>query len=92
MIKLKAGGSGIVPGERGVPPMENPITTTKRNRRKNATSTTERLMEAAGRARAEARDLPPGPAQRELLRRAREAETTAHLNDWLTSPGLQAPR
>ena len=72
--------------------MESPITIVKRNRRKNATSTTERLMECAAQARAEAATLPPGPARRELLRRAREAETTAHLNDWLTSPGLQTPK
>ena len=72
--------------------MESPITTTKRNRRKNTTSTTERLMEAALLARTKAATLTPGPAQRELLRRAREAETTANLNDWLTSPGLQPPK
>ena len=36
--------------------------------------------------------LPPGPEQRELLRQARETKTTAMLNDWLTSPGLQTPK
>lgn len=72
--------------------MDIPITTAKRNRRKNVTSTTERLMESAQQARAEADTLPPGPVRRELLRRAREAETAAHLNDWLTSPGLQSPK
>lgn len=68
------------------------MTPAKRNRRKNATSTTERLLEAARQARAEAATLPPGPVQRELLRKAREAETAAHLNDWLISPGLQPPK
>lgn len=72
--------------------MENPITPAKRNRRKNATSTTERLMASANQARAEAATLPPGPMRRELLRKAREAETTANLNEWLTSPGLQSPK
>lgn len=72
--------------------MESQTTPTKRNRRKNVTTTSERLLESAAQARAEARNLPPGRAQRELLRRAREAETTAHLNDWLTSPGLQSPK
>ena len=72
--------------------MESQITPAKRSHRKNSTSTTERLMESAAQARAEAATLPPGPARRELLRRAREAETTAHLNDWLTSPGLQPPK
>jgi hypothetical protein len=26
------------------------------------------------------------------LRKARQAETAAHINDWLTSPGLQPPK
>lgn len=64
----------------------------KRNRRKNVTSTTERLLESAAKARAEAEALPAGPARRELFRKAREAETTARLNDWLTSPGLLPPK
>jgi hypothetical protein len=74
--------------------MESPNSTTsaKRSRRKNATSTNERLLESAAQARAEAATLPPGPVQRELLRKAREAETAAHLNDWLSSPGLQPPK
>jgi hypothetical protein len=25
------------------------------------------------------------------LRRARQAETASHINDWLASPGLQPP-
>jgi hypothetical protein len=64
----------------------------KRNRRKNLTGTTERLLASAAEARAQASLMPPGPERQELLRKAREAETTAHLNDWLTSPGLQQPR
>jgi hypothetical protein len=64
----------------------------KRNRRKNVKGTSERLLESAADARAEAALLPPGQLQRELLSKAREAETTAHLNDWLTSPGLRPPK
>jgi Mg-chelatase subunit ChlD len=66
--------------------------TAKRNRRKHVKGTTERLLESATEARAQAALLPPGRLQRELLRKAREAETTAHLNDWLTSPGLRPPK
>jgi hypothetical protein len=33
--------------------------------------------------------LPPGAEQDELLRKARQAETAAHLNEWANSPGLQ---
>lgn len=28
----------------------------------------------------------------ELLREARQAETTAHINEWLSSPGLAPPK
>jgi hypothetical protein len=63
----------------------------KRNRHKNLTSTTERLLEAAAEARRKAALLPPGPERHDLLRWARETETAAHMNEWLTSPGLQPP-
>ena len=34
-----------------------------------------------------------GSHEREmLLRKARQAETAMHINDWLSSPGLQAPK
>jgi hypothetical protein len=62
-----------------------------RNRRKNLTTMAERLLEAAAEARKQAALLPPGPERRDLLRKAREADTAAHMNDWLTSPGLRPP-
>ena len=68
------------------------VVTKKRNRRKQTTSISERLLEAAADARAQASLLSPGRLRQELLRKAREAETAAHLNDWLTSPGLRPPR
>jgi hypothetical protein len=64
----------------------------KRNRRKNTTSTSRRLLEAAAEARSQASLLPPGRLRRELLHKAREAETAAHINEWLTSPGLRPPK
>ena len=51
----------------------------------------ERLAEEAQRFREAAQALPPGTAQELLLRRARQAETASHINDWLQSPGLQPP-
>jgi hypothetical protein len=39
--------------------------------------------EQAKRMRAEAKLLPPGPARDEMIRKAREAEIAAHLNEWL---------
>jgi hypothetical protein len=64
----------------------------KRNRRKPTKSTSERLLEAAAEARLQASLLPPGRLRHELLRKAREAETAANLNEWLTSPGLRPPK
>jgi phage protein D len=64
----------------------------KRNRRKNVTSTTERLLAAAAEARKQASLLRPGIERQNLLRKAREAEAAVHMNEWLTSPGLQPPK
>jgi len=40
-----------------------------------------------------AEKLPSGShAQELLLRRARQAEAASHVNEWLSSPGLQPPK
>ena len=52
----------------------------------------ERLIEEAKRARAEAEQLPPGAAREGLLKKARQADTAAHIDEWLNSPGLQPPK
>ena len=52
----------------------------------------ERLEEIAERLRREARGTPPGVERDKLLRRARQAETAAHIQQWLTSAGLRAPK
>jgi hypothetical protein len=52
----------------------------------------ERLAIFARAAREKASLLPPGAEKTELLRKARQAETTAHLDDWVNSPGLQPPK
>jgi hypothetical protein len=51
-----------------------------------------RLLAQAARLMLEANALPQGPLRDEAIRRARQAETGAHINEWLSSPGLQAPR
>jgi hypothetical protein len=45
----------------------------------------------AERLRAEAKKLPPGPQRHDLERKARQAETAAHIDEWLKSPGLRPP-
>jgi hypothetical protein len=65
----------------------------QRRRFKNILSFPDRLDQEIECLRAEAEKLPPGKHEREmLLRKARQAETARHINDWLSSPGLQPPR
>jgi len=53
----------------------------------------ERLAEEAKKFKEAAEREPRGSTSRELLlRRARQAETAAHLSDWLRSPGLASPK
>ena len=53
----------------------------------------ERLTEEAVKFKEAAEKQPLGSTARELLlRRARQAETASHINNWLNSPGLQPPK
>jgi hypothetical protein len=63
----------------------------RRNRTKHTKTFEERLAEEAARFKEAAAQLPPGPQREIYLRRARQAETASHINEWLTSPGLQPP-
>jgi hypothetical protein len=49
-------------------------------------------MQEAVSLRRQAQDMPLGVRRDELLRKARQAETAAHVDDWLASPGLQPPK
>ena len=51
-----------------------------------------RLAEFARQARERASKLPPGVLREDLLRKARRADTAAHVDDWMNSPGLQPPK
>jgi hypothetical protein len=63
----------------------------RRRRFSPAQSLGERLSKEAKRLRAEAKLLPPGALREELIRKARQAETGSHINEWITSPGLMPP-
>jgi hypothetical protein len=52
----------------------------------------DRLALHASRLKEEAEALRPGPERDAIIRRARHAETASHVDDWLFSPGLQAPK
>lgn len=63
----------------------------QRRRFKQTTSLDQRLEEQAKRLRQEACGTPPGVERDRLIRRARQAEVAAHMNEWLSSSGLQPP-
>jgi hypothetical protein len=50
------------------------------------------LMLEAVRLKDEANELPPGLLRDARIRKARRAVTASHVNEWLSSPGLQAPQ
>jgi hypothetical protein len=52
----------------------------------------DQLLDFAKAAREAAERLPIGPKRDDLIKRARVAETTAHLDKWLNSPGLRPPK
>jgi hypothetical protein len=64
----------------------------RRPRFKHTTNLKERPEEKAQRLRMEARGTPPGVERDKLIRQARQAETAAHIQQWLTSPGLRTPK
>jgi hypothetical protein len=64
----------------------------RRRRTKPTTSFEQRLSDQAKALRERAKGLPPGSEREDLLRQARQAETAAHINQWLSSPGLASPK
>jgi hypothetical protein len=64
----------------------------KRRRFKQTETLEERLAKEAARLRARVLAMPPCLERDRLLRKARQAETASHINEWLRSPGLQPPK
>ena len=65
----------------------------QRRRIKHSATFEERLAEEAIKFKEAADKQPIGSFARELLlRRALQAETASHLNQWLRSPGLHPPK
>jgi hypothetical protein len=65
----------------------------KRNRAKHTATFEERLADQAQKFIEAANKQPHGSkAQGRLLQRARQVETAAHVNKWLSSPELQSTR
>ena len=62
-----------------------------RRRFKQSQSLKDRLVIFANDARQQASGLPPGPGKDDLLRKARQADTASHIDEWVNSTGLQPP-
>jgi hypothetical protein len=64
----------------------------KRLRFKQDKALGERLIKEARVAREKAEQLPPGEERADLLKKARQADTAAHVDEWLNSSGLHPPK
>ena len=64
----------------------------ERRRAKQFLSLNDRLQLFSAKLKSEAAKLRPGPQRDDLLKRARIADTAAHINQWANSPGLQPPK
>jgi hypothetical protein len=58
----------------------------------NPKSLYQRLNDEAQRLRKEARGTQPGIERERLIKKARRSETASNIDEWLSSPRLQAPR
>ena len=64
----------------------------QRRRSKQTISLKDRLASFAEELKAKASQLRPGPEQDDLLKRARQADTAAHIDEWANCSGLQPPK
>ena len=65
--------------------------TKRRNRIKQITPLTDRLMQLAEAARTKAAELPPGSERDKLLSKASQAERTAQVDALLSTSGADMP-
>jgi hypothetical protein len=63
----------------------------QRRRLTQTESLEERFAEEAKRLHEQAGLLPYGDLRKIVERKARQAETSAHISEWLNSPKLQPP-
>ena len=88
------GKQAIVPPEMPAILEESPQSESKiigRRRIKHEASFKDRLLKSAQEAREDAAQLPAGPARERLLQKARQSETAARIDTWISSPGSRSP-
>ena len=83
-VRLRASALASAPGARAMQQ--------QRRRFKQQLSFRDRLASFANAAREKASLLPPGAEKDELLHKAQQADTAAHLNELAKSPGLRPPK
>ena len=64
----------------------------ERRRFKQTQSLKQSLLDRLRGLREEARLARPGLEREALLRKARQTETAAYMDEWLRSPGLEPPK
>jgi len=52
----------------------------------------DRIAAEKARLEAQVANVPHGPVRDDMLKKIRQLETASHVNEWLTSPGLQPPK
>ena len=63
----------------------------KRRRFSQDAPSGDRMDAWAREVREQAGKLPPGPEREALLKKLRQANTAAHIEEWANSPGLKPP-
>ena len=64
----------------------------QRRRVKQFLSLSDRLKLFSNQLKSEAAKLQPGPEREALLKRAQQADTAAHIDEWANSTGLRPPK
>jgi hypothetical protein len=64
----------------------------QRRRFKQTQSLNDRLKVFSDQLKSAAASLRPGPEQEALLKRAGQADTASHIDDWASSAGQHPPR
>ncbi|MCC8961496.1 hypothetical protein H8A95_03970 [Bradyrhizobium sp. Pear76] len=63
-----------------------------RRRFKQTETLQQRLAEFAAENLKRASNMPAGVERDNLIKRARQANAAAHIDEWISSPGLQSPK
>jgi hypothetical protein len=64
----------------------------QRRRRSTPHTFEERIAAEKARLEAQVARLKPGPERDGVLKKISQLETAAHINEWLSPPGLQPPK